>query len=277
MAGVLTSIPGNTPIVDNGPFDPRITSIPFLESLAWTSSGWQSAPSSAAKLTRGFIITEQPIGGARYRCNFLYNPSVINLSHMIDASLATDPNSRNPNDVTAGHLLAPMQQSLTFTLLFDRTYEMGDPSKLYGDAARQVPMLGCGYDVLSLYKMTGIATPLTYDSSGNLQTDATSMDNSFNKGMFAGGPAGPMIQNPVYAVIGASLSYYGFISELDVQYTHFTQQMIPFRGQVGVTMTLLPTPSGGNRYAPILGPRAANYGDPLSQSQQVGNSGKGGR
>lgn len=277
-ASVTTTVPGRTPIIDNGPFDKRITSIPFMEANTWTSKdGWGSAPGPGAKLTRGFIITEQPIGGARYRCNFLYNPSVINLSHSIDANLATDPNSRNPNDVTAGHLLAPMQQALTFTLLFDRTYEMWDPSGLYGDAAVQVPLMGCAYDVLSLYKMTGIATPLSYDSSGNIQTDASSMTSAFQKGMFSGSPSGPMIQNPVYAVIGASLSYYGFITELDVQFTHFTQTMVPFRGQVGVTLTLLPTPQGGNRYAPIVGPRAANYGDPLSQSQKVGNSGKGGR
>lgn len=267
-------------IVDNGPFDPRITAIPFLESSYWDpKNGWQANPNNKAKLTRGFVITEKPIAGAYYRCNFLYNPSVINLSHQIDNNVMADQNSQNPYDVTSGQFLMPLQQSVTFSLLFDRTYEMWDGSKLSGDAAIQVPMYGVAYDILSLYKITGIASPMTAPSTGTDTSsgqDLSTTTTAFQKGQFAGGPAGPMVATPVYAVLGPSLSYYGYITELDVQFTHWTQQMVPIRGQVGVTMTLLPTPQGGNKYAPIYGPKAPGVGNPL-QNPTPSNTGKSGR
>lgn len=260
-----------TSIVDNGPFDPRITSIPFLQN----AGGYQGS-AGGKTLTRGFIIMENAVNNVKYRCNFLYNPSVVNLTHMLDSSVLADANSQVPDDVTSGHYLMPLSQSVTFSLLFDRTYELWDPSNLYGDAAQAVPLYGVAYDVLSLYKITGIAAPMVVPADGTA-ADQTSALSAFSKGMFSGGPAGPMINTQVYAVLGPSLSYYGYINELDIQYTHWTQAMIPMRCEVDVTMTLLPTPTSGNRYAPVTGPRAANYGDPLSVSQQLGNSGKAGR
>lgn len=262
-------------IVDNGPFDPRITSIPFTQNLGGTD--WVTG-SGGKKLTRGFIIQEKAVHGARQRCNFLYNPSAISLSHGIDTNVLSDPNAVNKDDVTAGQTLLPLQQTLSFSLLFDRTYELWDPSKLYGEAATMVPSFGVAYDILSLYKITGVATPMpvTDDSSA----DADAYKKAFEKGTYSNGPAGPMTYVPVYVVIGTSLSYYGVIQSLDLQYTHWTQEMIPSRCQVTVTVTLLPTPQGGNRYQAkpgFIGPRASNWGDPLSASQQAAPSGKAGR
>jgi hypothetical protein len=141
-----------------------------------------------------------------------------------------------------------------------------------------VPAFGVAYDVLSLYKITGIATPMpvTDDSSA----DADAFKKAFNKNTFTNGPAGPMTYQPVYAVIGTSLAYYGVIQGLGVTYTHWTQEMIPIRCRVDVEITLLPTPQGGNKYAAkpgFIGPQAGNWGDPLSNSQQAAKSGKGGR
>ncbi|MER5754293.1 hypothetical protein [Streptomyces sp. NPDC002088] len=227
------------------------------------------------KLTRGFIIQKDAVSGVRYRCNFLYNPSVLNVSHSVDSDVLADENSKNPNDVTKDTYLMPLQQSLNFSLLFDRTYEMWDSSKLYGDALLWVPQFGVAYDVLSLYKITGVAAPVVIEGDG---TDATaSSEKAWQKGNFSTGPAGPMLSNPVFVVIGSTLSYYGIIQSLNVQYTHWTQSMIPTRCQVDITVTLLPTPTGGNKYAPIIGPRVANWGDPLSTSEQLGKNGVAGR
>lgn len=246
-------------IVDNGPFDPRMTSAPFGEK----------------KLTRGFIIQEKPVGGTRYRCNFLFNPSVVQLSHGLNTNVVADDNAINPDDVTGKHLLMPLEQYLSFSLRFDRHYELWDPSKLYGDARTWVPSFGVAYDILSLYKITGIAAPLT--STGE-ETGATGSSlEAFKKGDFSNGPVGPMLYTPVYCVVGSTLSFYGVIQSLDIQYTHWTQQMIPTRAEVAISVKMLPTPKTGNKYAPIIGPRVANWGDPLSASQQLGNSGKAGR
>jgi hypothetical protein len=260
-----------TSIIDNGPFDPRITSIPFTQNL----SGTEGVPGSGGKkLTRGFIIQAKAINGARQRCNFLYNPSAISISHGIDTNVLSDPNAIDKNDVTAGQTLLPLQQTLSFSLLFDRTYELWDPSKLYGDAATKVPALGVAFDVLSLYKITGIATPMpvTDDSSA----DADAFKNAFNKNTFANGPAGPMTYQPVYVVIGTSLSYYGVIQSLGVTYTHWTQAMIPTRCRVDVEVTLLPTPTGSNGSKPdAIGPQDGNWRGPFDQ--KGAKSGKGGR
>jgi hypothetical protein len=226
-------------------------------------------------LTRGFIIMEKPINGVRYRCNFLYNPSELDISHGIDTGVLADPNSQLPNDVTAGQFILPLQQTLSFALQFDRTYELWDSSKLYGDALTWVPEFGVAYDILSLYKITGVATPMS--ATGDNKADVQGAIDNFKKGSFSTGPAGPMIYTPVFVVIGSTLSYYGVIQQLDVRYTHWTQQMIPQRCVVNVTVTLLPTPQGGNKYAPIIGPRLPNSGDPLSTSEQLGKNGKAGR
>lgn len=262
-------------IVDNGPFDPRITSIPFTQNLGGVD--WVTG-SGGKKLTRGFIIQEKPVHGARQRCNFLYNPSTISISHGIDTNVLSDPNAVDKNDVTAGQTLLPLQQTLTFSLLFDRTYELWDSSKLYGEAATMVPAFGVAYDILSLYKITGVATPMPVTDDHNADADA--FKKAFSKGTYTNGPAGPMTYVPVYVVIGASLAYYGVIQQLDLQYTHWTQAMIPSRCQVTITVTLLPVPQGVNRYEALpgfIGPRAANWGDPLSASEQAAKTGKGGR
>jgi hypothetical protein len=255
-------------IVDNGPFDPRISAIPFLQNDGHSFD-------NNKKLTRGFIIMEKPIGGVRYRCNFLYNPGEIDLSHGIDTGVLADENSQLDNDVTKGQFILPLQQTLSFALQFDRTYELWDSSKLYGDALTWVPEFGVAYDVLSLYRMTGIASPMS--ATGDNKADVQGAIDNFKKGSFSTGPSGPMIYTPVFVVIGSTLSYYGTISSLDVRYTHWTQQMIPQRCVVTVGVTLLPTPQGGNKYAPIIGPRLGNWGDPLSASEQLGSSGKSGR
>jgi hypothetical protein len=255
-------------IEDNGPFDPRILSIPFLQKDGTSFD-------TTKRLTRGFIVMEKPINGVRYRTNFLYNPSAISLTHSIDTGVLADQNSQLKNDVTAGDFILPLQQTLSFSLLFDRTYELWDSSKLYGDALTWVPLFGAAYDVLSLYKITGIATAMSVTGDNN--TDVQGAIDNFKKGEFAHGPVGPMIYTPVFIVIGSTLSYYGVIQELDVQYTHWTQQMIPSRCQVSINVTLLPAPKGGNKYQPIIGPRTPNWGDPLSTSEQLGKNGVAGR
>jgi hypothetical protein len=241
-------------ISDNGPFDPRITSRPLLQKVG-----------GAKTLTRGFIIQEKPVKGVRYRCNFLYNPSVLDFDHSIDDNYLSDQNSQNKDDVTAGHLLTPLQQSVSVSLLFDRHYELWDPSKLFGDALTWVPTYGVAYDVLSLYKITNIAAGY----------DATAQQTS--EGHFGFGPVGPMTSVNVFLILGTSLTYYGKITSIRGQYSHWTQQMIPSRCTVTVSMSLLPLPQGGNKYQPIIGPRVPNNGDPLSTSEQLGKSGKAGR
>ncbi len=258
-----------TKIIDNGPFDPRITSIPFVTS----APGY-----NGDNLTRGWIIQDKPVNGVRYRSNFLYNPSVVSISHSVNPNVIANQDALNPYDVTAKDPpLMPLQQTLSFSLLFDRTYELWDPSKLSGNAKENVPFMGVAWDVLSLYKITGIASPIDVKAAQSSDSGAV-QTSAFTKGNFDNGASGPMLYVPVFVVFGYTLDYYGVIQELDVQYTHWTQRMIPSRCQVDITMQLLPRNSTSGNPRPTHGPL-------LPGSTQIGsgsilnpkNNGKGGR
>lgn len=256
-----------TKIVDNGPFDPRITSIPTVVY----------AGDYSEDLTRGWIIQDKAVGGVRYRCNFLYNPSTVSVSHSVNTNVIADENAINPYDVTAQDFLLPLQQSVSFSLLFDRTYELWDPSKLSGAAKDNVPTMGVSWDVQSLYKITGIASPIDVDTAKSSDSGAV-QSSAFTKGDFKDGATGPMLYVPVYAVFGYKLEYYGVIQELDVQYTHWTSQMIPMRCQVGITMQLLPRNSAKNSSRPQ--PKFTMPGQTKIGSGSIlnpANNGKGGR
>ncbi|MFE4681536.1 hypothetical protein ACFRNJ_11960 [Streptomyces sp. NPDC056721] len=248
-------------IVDNGSFDPRITSIP---TVVYSGDYNQS-------LTRGWIIQESAVKGTRYRCNFLYNPSVVSVSHSINTNVLADQNAIDPNDVSQGTAILPLQQTVSFSLLFDRTYELWDSTKLSGDTRYDVATMGVGYDILSLYKITGIATTITVDG----KADDTVTDTSFSKGSFTKGATGPMLWVPVYVVFGDFLDYYGVIQQLDVQYTHWTTSMVPSRCQVNVTMQLLPRNTCSTA-RPVPTPIVPDYQNP-SILNPANNTGKAGR
>jgi hypothetical protein len=250
-----------TVIQDNGKFDPRITKLPGLQSLV----------GGGKALSRGFIIQEKPVNGVRYRCNFLYNPSVISASHSVNPAVLADDNAINPNDVTAQDFLMPLQQTVQFDLLFDRTYELWDSSRVSGAESIFVPALGVGWDISLLYKITGISASVDVTGTG---ADATgNSSNSFRQGQFSFDTAGPMLYVPVYIIIGETLNYYGVIQELDIQYTHWTQKMIPSRCQVSISLQLLPKPKGNTEFQ-AFGSLPAGV---TPDSFAGGPSGKGGR
>ena len=50
---------------------------------------------------------------------------------------------------------------------------------------------------------------------------------------------------PAYLYLGqrnTNLNYYGYISEWDVTYTHWTQWMVPMRCVIDISFTMLPPP-----------------------------------
>jgi hypothetical protein len=260
-----------TKIVDNGAFDPRITSIP-----TWIYAGPGSGGGTyQASLTRGWIITDKAVKGSRYRCNFLYNPSVVTVSHSINTNVLADQNAIDPNDVSAGTAILPLSQTVQFDLLFDRTYELWDSSKVDKASQYDVATMGVAYDVLSLYKITGIASNVSV--SGDTDSKLSDTDLSYSKGAFTKSATGPMLWVPVYVVFGEQLDYYGVIQELDVQYTHWTSSMIPSRCQVSISMQLLPrntAKTNGRTKPPSLVPK---YTNPSILNPQNNKSGKAGR
>lgn len=191
-------------------------------------------------------------GNVRFAVNFLYNPSVVQASHQTDvtSSVTVTPQAyRNPLD--KGKWNIPLSASLSFNLLFDRTYEMwgGSSTKNYGDYTGETPdKMGVRVDVDALYRTVGILQPTA------VQPPTTSPSTT-PANLYSNGYPGPMPMTPVMAFFGSSgakpLSYRGYVSSVDVQWTHFSQTMVPMRCVVGISMNLMTQNSWESDYSDV--------------------------
>jgi hypothetical protein len=188
---------------------------------------------TGAAFLRGFMVTALPINGYYYVLNFLYNPTTVSASHSLDNALITGQ-GKNPLDTTTPNV--PLAQEVSFSLLFDRTYELWDATY----ANSEVGQRGVMMDVLALYRMVQITAPPSVDADGTVHSGVVSPSNS--PAFFR--PRGPMLQTPLRCNIGDPLSYYGYIDTINITYTHWSHAMIPMRCQVDIDFTLLPDPDG---------------------------------
>lgn len=211
-------------------FDPRIRSIPsYLPGEKGSSFG----------LMRGYMVTAFPKNSKGtnrfYMLNFLYNPSAVSVNHNTDAANQVMP-PYTRSDLDDGVPLVAAGGTLSFALLFDRTYEMSDPTKF--DTIEGT--YGVMADIHVLYNLVGINTPQEAQSTG-------SDDNAT-----AGNVLGIMQMSPVWCRFGQArhsfkdklpslsrMEYFGYVNNIGITYTHFSQRMTPVRCAVDVSMTLM--------------------------------------
>lgn len=237
-------------LITNPAFDKRILRLAQIHG------------SGTTKFQRGFLITAQrknPSAATRaqrrYRVNFLYNPSDLSVSHSVNLNdNATALPTELRSDADIGQVRGLTGASMSFSLLFDRTYEVANRD-IWN---RPEAAMGCYADITALYGMCGITEPTT--ASTSLQTVYTAPSTTTTNGVAAPASAGDQVYgvmklNPVFAVFcpvrtvdsaglrsGISMMrYYGYISSLGVQYTHWTQRMIPARCVASIGMQLLMT------------------------------------
>ncbi|WP_369042228.1 hypothetical protein [Streptomyces sp. Midd1] len=226
------TLPG-TGIYENT-FDKRIQSIPSY--LPSESGG------SSYGLIRGYMVTAFPKGksGRFYMLNFLYNPSTIQVSHSLDAANQVMP-AYTRSDQDTGTPLTAAGGTLSYSLLFDRSYEMSDP----GQFNTVEGTYGVMADIHVLYNLVGINTKQQVWSSAT-SSDAASTET--------GDVVGIMQMNPVWVHFNQArtrmadklpsmsrMSYFGYLNSLDISYTHFTQRMTPVRCAVSISMQLMST------------------------------------
>lgn len=218
-------------------FDPRIRNIP---------SYLPGAKDSNYDLKRGYMVTAFPKGNQSgdsrfYMLNFLYNPSTVRVSHGIDASNQVMP-AYTRSDHDTGTPLIAAGGTLSFSLLFDRSYEMSDPAQF--DTIEGT--YGVMADIHVLYNLVGVNAPQqVWQQEGSEVAEAAGD---------AGSVIGVMQMRPVWCRFGQArhsfrdklpnlsrMEYFGYVNSINIEYTHFTQRMTPVRCAVGVTMQLMST------------------------------------
>jgi len=134
--------------------------------------------------------------------------------------------ARNPNDT--GDYNVMLNTTISFSLLFDRTYELWD-RKYQGT---DVGTYGVSVDTNAFYNLTGINIPEKVPGvrGGKSYTKINQ---------------GPMKMTPVDLYFGygspGGLHYFGIITSLGITYSHFTQQMVPVRCAIDVGFNVFPT------------------------------------
>jgi hypothetical protein len=215
-------------------FDPRIY------SLVYPLLGNRN-PSSGT-LKRGFMIWEKPLTGfsGLATVHFLYNPSVVQASFPISDSTA-QAILQFPNPGDKADLRVPLYQTVSWSLLFDRTYELWgsvDEDRTVGRNNNNPRAVGVMADMYQMQQFTGMT--VGYSNNG--------LQNAPSNQTFAGHQGIVQIV-PCYVYFGKKegLSFYGYISEWDVQVTHWNQQMTPMRCVVDITFTMLPPPQNTSK------------------------------
>jgi len=253
----------------NPPFDPRIRGIfGVAKDDSFTDLG--------STLFRGRIQSKEKVNGYYRQLNFLYNPSGLEWHGEVDTNVIGDSQVMDAGDVST--FLMPMSQTISFSLLFDRTYEtwVYDPSK---EASR----LGVLSDIKALYAMLGImgdSTPFTLGHNTTGKPMTTESGDAGKAAALAAVVDISKIEDPsprsfmqyvqVIAMFGRDMTYHGVINTATVTYTHFTQRMIPNRCSVALVMQLFPFAPDGPAPEPAApAPRAP--GTPAAAS------GRGGR
>ncbi|MCZ0981859.1 hypothetical protein O1L60_31105 [Streptomyces diastatochromogenes] len=123
--------------------------------------------------------------------------------------------------------------TLSFDLLFDRTYEMygGTQGVITGAQNRDdvASYKGVIADVEALYNVTG-----AYDvtAQGRKATVLRAMQPNPCYFFFGGSASGAGL------LANNQLSYYGTVAGLNVAYTHFSREMIPQRCGLSITVDL---------------------------------------
>lgn len=233
------------------PFDPRMRSVrnPMNGGVAAFDRGfmvWDSSFTAGA----GYSATDPPA------VSFLFNPSTVQASYSMSDSTAQA--AMIFGVAGGGTPFVGLQQQMNFTLMFDRTYEVQwPPGGVAQYAGQDVVEMGCEVDVRQFKQFTGMFSNSAgqggfYTSGANAAnptagatTLGTGQTITQATGQGIGPQQGIMLIMPSYCYFGSSIAggtsqYYGYVDSWDVQYTHYTNLMVPIRCVVDVEYTLLP-------------------------------------
>lgn len=193
-------------------------------------------------LKHGFMIWEQALTGysGKATMHFLYNPSTVQAEYsMSDSSVGAS--LLFPTGFNQTNLRVPLNQTVQWSLLFDRTYELwggynsdSSAKNSVGSSQNNPSVVGVLADIRQMQQFTGMN--IGYSTGNTSSTSPTPSAIAGYQGILQ------LIPSYVYFGDANNLWYYGYISEWDVTVTHWTQYMVPMRCVIDVTFTMLPTP-----------------------------------
>lgn len=225
--------PGNF-VSENPPFHPNILNIPMRQVGVTNAPTDTVLGNSNDLLYRGFLATRvQPGSSTQYRVKFLYNPSTINENRSLDLNSEVLPTyARNPDD--PGQYATGLNATVSFSLLFDRTYELWDSSYRFTDPGIYGVMVDVNafYNMLNINQLNTLSEPYR---GGSIPVNPNQKYTTVVQGTMS---AVPLDLYFGYRSAGA-LKYFGYISQFDVTYTHFSQKMVPMRCAINVGMVLM--------------------------------------
>jgi hypothetical protein len=266
----------------------------FSPNIQTTYGGFGSQNNGS--LTRGFMEWDTPLPGysGLAKVNFQFNPSTLAVAYYNQTATnqaITDYLFSIPQATAAP--VVPLQQSLSFALLYDRTYELwgsyganGWPSNIpFPDmpgAVNNPSAAGVMVDILAMQQLTGM---FAVENTGIGNATASPQSNNAPGGAATGEvlkPQNPTLLWPTWVYFGATPAgayYYGYVTDWQVQITQWTQYMVPMRCVINVDFTLLPTSGAatGARGNGPAGPGLVNWwsANPLG-SEPGGTNSPGG-
>lgn len=190
----------------NPPADPRINSI-----ITKTGSPLRQG---IIQQTDDNVVAPQRFP---YACRFMFNPTAIEVSYATDES-AFDPATMSAAQ-SAGVAVVPGKTSISFSLLFDRTFEVAyGPSTL---RPRDLRDIGVYADIGALESVVGSRFNFASNSKNVIQL---------------------MGLRPCYFIFGGGnnnvgLSFIGAITSMTVTYSSFSERMVPVRAGVIINAT----------------------------------------
>lgn len=197
---------------------------------------------SYGNLKRGSMVWEKPVIGYSdvARMQFLYNPSTVTADYSLTPDISVQAGLLFPTAYNKTELRVPLSQSVEWSLLFDRTYELwgqydhkGKPLQSAGKYKNNPSVVGVLADIRQMQQFTGMNVSYFTDSTNN---NGKALAAEFTKQQG--------IMQPVFSYVffgdANNLWYYGYISEWDVTITHWTQFMVPMRCVINITFTLMP-------------------------------------
>lgn len=232
----LSGKPGIT-VFENPLFHPNILNVGGANQ-AINPTFRQDFTTRQGNLHRGLLVSGAGIlkgykSNVQYKVNFLYNPSTITESRSLDLNNGVLPAyARNPDD--PGSYATSLNTTISFSLLFDRTFELWDTNY----RQTQPGIYGVRSDVEAFYNLLGINIPQTQTN-----TAAQAKPPAINPAKITNTVQGPMQFIPTYLYFGANskgaLNYFGYVSGINITYTHFIANMTPSRCAIDVSFTVL--------------------------------------